>query len=159
MDLPGVRADWHPDTAIKHWTQSDIISKSYILEVFLQGVVQVFPRPWLAQAGVGVDHLPEEDPGFHQSLGQGPRMWHVHVPVLGAVSNQKRVVTEILHVSGSWKVNAKWQICLILATVFRIHIHRVSANFGGRISDQLFTIRKNSKDEIILNFLEPRQRN
>ena len=108
MDLPGVRADWHPDTAIKYWTQSDIIFKSYILEVFLQGVMQVLSGARLAEAGVGVDHLPEEDPGLHQCLGQGPRVWHVHVPVLGAVSNQQRVVTKIFHVSGTLRVKVKW---------------------------------------------------
>ena len=63
--------------------------------------MQMLPGPGLAEAGVGVDHLPEEDPGLHHGLGQGPRVGHVHVPVLGAVSNQQRVVTKILHVSGS----------------------------------------------------------
>ena len=53
-------------------SECDIIL-SYILEVFLQGVMQMLPSPGLAEAGVGVDHLSEEDSGLHKSLGQDRR--------------------------------------------------------------------------------------
>ena len=79
-------------------SECDIIL-SYILEVFLQSVMQMLPSPGLAEAGVGVDHLSEEDPSLHQGLGQGPGVGHVHVSVLCAVSHQQRVVTKIFHVS------------------------------------------------------------
>ena len=88
--------------------------------------MQVFSGPLLAEAGVGVDHLPEEDPGLHQGLRQSPRVGHVHVPVLGAVSNQQRVVTKIFHVSvGHENKVLTGKSVLVLATVFPIHIHRV----------------------------------